>query len=494
MRISLRRGVGVGIAAVLLFPVILIFVDSMYWALTATTGESRDWSRAMIESRDPERGYPDPAAWMTIQSIHAESESVFQGHHTLISPDRVVVDVDYEADASRFEISNLLYFNWPQALLDPEASAARALRDRGILDRIIELPRRQESSKALLDAIDADKSMRAFNFGSAYRSLGYPLCHLIRESVIARDWDEAARLLSLLDGLSEQHDLELSSLSWMLPYSIRETLWSRTLLPVVLDGEVPAPVCQQLLLQSTREAEKLRRDDWIASLEIEILQSVDRWYEAKPDLSGRWVPSAGSAMEKIGNIEALWHPRMTSFANELARFARELRSAAQDSWEQRAVARRWSRPHDYPVEIPFGVDDLGLLFASALYLRHEATMHVESRRLILALELWRQEHGSYPGSLTRLAPSILNSIPDDPVAGAKFGYEMLQDGRSYVLYSFGKDGVDDGGKFAQESELRSLRNSPSGFDAILSEPPAPFTARLVDRSEMNDPDSDASRR
>lgn len=61
----------------------------------------------------------------------------------------------------------------------------------------------------------------------------------------------------------------------------------------------------------------------------------------------------------------------------------------------------------------------------------------------LAVRLFRLEHGHYPRRLRDIEPGRLPQIPEDawdqPIA------YRLRDGRP-VIYSFGRDGVDDGGK------------------------------------------------
>ena len=63
----------------------------------------------------------------------------------------------------------------------------------------------------------------------------------------------------------------------------------------------------------------------------------------------------------------------------------------------------------------------------------------------LALRAYRLEHGTYPASLDALVPSYLPAVPDDPFAlSSLLHYRRTK--QSYVLYSVGPDGKDDGGK------------------------------------------------
>ena len=75
--------------------------------------------------------------------------------------------------------------------------------------------------------------------------------------------------------------------------------------------------------------------------------------------------------------------------------------------------------------------------------------------LRLALRVYRVQNGVYPPNLDALTPHILRSIPADPFgAGAIWHYKPS--GQSYLLWSIGPDGRDDGGKpIAWRNSLRS---------------------------------------
>jgi hypothetical protein len=63
----------------------------------------------------------------------------------------------------------------------------------------------------------------------------------------------------------------------------------------------------------------------------------------------------------------------------------------------------------------------------------------------LALRAYDLDHGRYPESLSKLAPAYLKAVPTDPFAPrAHLRYRLK--GKSYLLYSVGPDGKDDGGK------------------------------------------------
>jgi hypothetical protein len=65
-------------------------------------------------------------------------------------------------------------------------------------------------------------------------------------------------------------------------------------------------------------------------------------------------------------------------------------------------------------------------------------------RLELALREYRALHGRFPDRLTELSPGLLAAIPNDPFTTRPFVYRRTAGG--YLLYSFGQDGADDGGR------------------------------------------------
>ena len=67
-----------------------------------------------------------------------------------------------------------------------------------------------------------------------------------------------------------------------------------------------------------------------------------------------------------------------------------------------------------------------------------------SLMLQLALRAYRLENGVYPASLNALRPKYLNAMPADPFGGGEpWRYKVR--GQTYLLWSIGPDGVDNGG-------------------------------------------------
>jgi hypothetical protein len=71
----------------------------------------------------------------------------------------------------------------------------------------------------------------------------------------------------------------------------------------------------------------------------------------------------------------------------------------------------------------------------------------DQRRLVvtaIALKRFQLKHGQWPETLAELSPDFLPAVPIDPYDGKPLKYHSNPDG-TFLLYSVGEDGVDDGG-------------------------------------------------
>lgn len=65
----------------------------------------------------------------------------------------------------------------------------------------------------------------------------------------------------------------------------------------------------------------------------------------------------------------------------------------------------------------------------------------------IALKRYQLKHGTYPPDLNALVPQFLPAVPQDPEDGQPLRYHLKDDG-TFVLYSIGPNGKDDGGSSA----------------------------------------------
>jgi hypothetical protein len=81
----------------------------------------------------------------------------------------------------------------------------------------------------------------------------------------------------------------------------------------------------------------------------------------------------------------------------------------------------------------------------------------------LAVEQFRNQNGRVPQKLEELAPAFLPEVPEDPFTGSELLYHPVPKG--YVIYSVGRDLIDDGGKEEPDS---TKERTQSTFDITFT--------------------------
>lgn len=141
-----------------------------------------------------------------------------------------------------------------------------------------------------------------------------------------------------------------------------------------------------------------------------------------------------------------------------------LRDAA---WSDRTYTWRNSLPREAPIVLA-GVEPNEYHLSSAAAPSVQACEDAARRRdsmlrllmTDLAIRLFRAEHERLPNTLDELCPHYLSSVPVDAYSGTPLTYRLVDD--TYVLYSSGRDGKDDGGRFGTYAD-----QFESGFDLDL---------------------------
>jgi hypothetical protein len=98
-----------------------------------------------------------------------------------------------------------------------------------------------------------------------------------------------------------------------------------------------------------------------------------------------------------------------------------------------------------------------------------------TRRTIItaiALKRYQLKHGNYPATLKSLVPEFLPAAPIDPVDGKPLRYKLNADG-TFLLYSVGENGKDDGGDPSLEKGVESSSfywQNPHALDWVWPQP------------------------
>ncbi len=107
------------------------------------------------------------------------------------------------------------------------------------------------------------------------------------------------------------------------------------------------------------------------------------------------------------------------------------------------------------------------------------------RRMIvvaIALERFRLRNGRLPGSLAELSPDFLTAVPLDGMDGKPLRYQLKPDG-TFLLYSVGEDGRDDGGDSSRAEGKEFYHQIWDGKDASWPSAASPLEAEKAVSSE-----------
>jgi hypothetical protein len=90
----------------------------------------------------------------------------------------------------------------------------------------------------------------------------------------------------------------------------------------------------------------------------------------------------------------------------------------------------------------------------------------------IAIKRFQLKRDSYPPSLNALVPEFLSAVPLDPVDGQPMRYRLNADG-TFLLYSIGENGKDDGGDPSLEKGVQSssfIWQNPRALDWVWPRP------------------------
>ncbi len=108
----------------------------------------------------------------------------------------------------------------------------------------------------------------------------------------------------------------------------------------------------------------------------------------------------------------------------------------------------------------------------------------------LALRAWQATHGGLPESLDDLVPEFLSAVPADPFDTADSPLRYQRTEETYVLYSVGADGKDDGGVPPEDCEDTStwgvLGDGDLRLDLLYADDPAAVPAETDDDDAGDD--------
>ena len=214
-----------------------------------------------------------------------------------------------------------------------------------------------------------------------------------------------------------------------------------------------------------RQRLSLPRDHVFQSVRFTLLDTV-AWFfrDTSNTRFGRFSPgldSIGGIGGGIGSVEL--GMRLGTYAEN-----RDTLNEYYDAVAEAALLDPFERTTS--VHHP---DDLLLLnllrssISQPLYVASQLEVWRRGTAVMIALERYYLDHGSYPDTLSVLVPEHLAVLPVDPWTGEPLRYRPIGEGAgTYVLYSVGPDATDDGGGPNIVTQWGGTRNP----DTILSLP------------------------
>jgi hypothetical protein len=138
----------------------------------------------------------------------------------------------------------------------------------------------------------------------------------------------------------------------------------------------------------------------------------------------------------------------------------------------------FSNPREMNVHFMLSASARGLSAVFDKVMRVEAAKQMTMT--IIALKRYQLKHGNYPANLNSLVPEFIPSIPRDPVDGQPLRYRRNAD-ETFLLYSVGENGKDDGGDPALEKGAESSSSNWQNPDALDWVWPQPATEEEIQK-------------
>jgi hypothetical protein len=180
----------------------------------------------------------------------------------------------------------------------------------------------------------------------------------------------------------------------------------------------------------------------------------------------------------LQNFNHYYDEMVVAMREDDAVFRAKLLGAIMEKWQRRSAQlgslndEAWRRLQSAPAStrgVVVGDDIFRLLGIGTLKLQFGADRNTQLRENVhvaFALERYRRDRGSYPVDFAVLVPTYLPEAPQDYFSGRPPLYHSHHD--RYILYSVGRNGVDDGG--------RGPRDDPPGDDIVVRMPLPPVKA------------------
>ena len=484
---------------VLLFFVWLGF--EVFLALTAKPHPTVDYGAKLMQyMADWQGGEDTDDAWpvlMEVAELHQELLDELHVDQAGIVPDDSLLGYDAmnepdlyptpPLDGDWLEFGFATHAEAVQGADELQALIAESLaqwEEAGIIERLDTLAASRRAIRPQPDTTGTLGFSGSLKYLSHIRDIAQGLRARMALSREAGDWEAYVRAFEHGMTLGRISCSQGMLLETLVGYSIRYSM-IREVVEDVLAGRLPSGVLVALDLATSRQSPLPPLDCMFEGMRATALDIVQWTHTSR----GRIILSdiayfikydfSNTPLQGIVNVASVVFPRKATVERQcnmyydqaiawygLPVFERRGRESPVAKIEAE-MQTDWRAPLQQVVVFPL-LDRL-VLPSDRLYVDELGF------RTLIAVERFRHSTGDIPASLSELVPDFLDTAPVDPCADgvALLGYKVLEApdelGRSYLLYSVGFDGVDDGGIAASEKVDHALQPDYPGTDYVINQ-------------------------
>jgi hypothetical protein len=366
------------------------------------------------------------------------------------------------------------------------------------LDRFVEragvarLAEAIDSPRVFVQHWDQDSQEYSFNELGQVRRVQRALGHVARRASERGEWDQYVQCVKARIVLTRFALGQPELMSRLVGMSLFREFAEDVQRELVLH-RLPKGLCVQILAATRAVPWSDDVRPWIDLHGLYLHREIERCYTDDGHGNGHPILSTGAQLPLAATAfaaENLWTSQIPAFLDAIHGGAGNLlgmvmldKRAAHGTIERFVASLKESsiraRPDRMPLpdwekmssSLPLAFHSQFMLHhasAAAKWLRYEDELRLRRAglQLLLAIHVFHDEHGRYPDRLDELPEMQSHLAQHDPVSGRPMIYKSIDPARdsmnrSFLLYSIGADGVDNGGR-EPESSWMALDSRPQG--------------------------------
>ena len=366
------------------------------------------------------------------------------------------------------------------------------------LDRFVEragvarLAEAIDSPRVFVQHWDEDSQEYSFNDLGQVRRVQRALGHVARRASERGEWDQYVQCVKARIVLTRFALGQPDLMSRLVGMSLFREFAEDVQREVVLQ-RFPKGLCVQILAATRAVPSSDDVRPWIDLHGLSLHREIERCYTDDGHGNGHPIVSTGAQLPLAATAfaaENFWTSKVHAFLDSVHSGAGNLlgmamldKRAAHGTIERFVASLKEDSTRSRPERLPQPdweqmSSSLPLAFHSQFMMHHasaaerwlryedELRLRRAGLQLLLAIQVFHDEHGRYPDRLDELPEMDRHLALHDPVSGRPLIYRPIDPARdsmtrSFLLYSIGADGVDDGGR-EPESSWMALDSRPQG--------------------------------